>query len=119
MQQLFDQAVSAILNQGAPSKFPESGMCAYRGPHQNRCAVGWLIHDDYYDPDFEGIEVGIDPNILEAVMQSHPDAQVDVDLLLDMQRAHDAASETGPDFIPDFRARAMGVAQLHGLNWNF
>ena len=66
LQELFDTAVAGLASQGfersmAPGKveedYPEEipeAVCMYRGEKGRRCAIGWLIPDESYDPGFEG-----------------------------------------------------------------
>ena len=66
LQELFDAAVAGLASQGfersmAPGKanedYPEEipeDVCMYRGAEGCRCAIGWLIPDESYDPSFEG-----------------------------------------------------------------
>lgn len=60
-QEAFEQALEGIESQG----FVRSGKqenrhfwCKYRGEHGTKCAIGWLIPDEYYSPDFEGYPIG-------------------------------------------------------------
>ena len=52
MQELFNKAVGGIYNQGKPSYQPsmgsDAGVCMYRGPEGVKCAVGFIIDDEFY-----------------------------------------------------------------------
>jgi hypothetical protein len=59
-QELFNQVYLGLASQG----FKKSGKisdgdiyCLYRGPSGRKCAAGWVIPDDEYDPrmDTEGL----------------------------------------------------------------
>jgi hypothetical protein len=52
-QEIFDIAVSGVINQGRPS-LSDSGSCSYRGTDGTKCAAGFLIPDDVYKPSMEG-----------------------------------------------------------------
>lgn len=51
-QQVFDQVAAHLLTQGVRSII--GAVCMYRGPDNNKCAVGCLIGDDEYEPEWEG-----------------------------------------------------------------
>lgn len=50
-QSAFDTAVKGLNNQKAFSM--EAGRCAYRGNNNTKCAVGFCIPDEKYDPALE------------------------------------------------------------------
>lgn len=52
-QEAFDTAMEKLLAQGCVSA-DEDGQCLYRNPNGNKCAIGHLIPDEFYDPLFEG-----------------------------------------------------------------
>lgn len=54
-QRVFDHVVKHLLAQGVKSG--DDSMCLYRSVVDGKdckCAIGWLIPDDKYDPAFEG-----------------------------------------------------------------
>ena len=58
MQTLFDRAVLGVYHQGRKSLLPREDaglgpMCAYRGTHGLKCAIGHLIDDAHYTPALE------------------------------------------------------------------
>lgn len=57
-QEWFDTAARGIISQGKPSMgrdpITENEKCVYRSSDGCKCAIGWLIPDDKYDPSFEG-----------------------------------------------------------------
>ena len=55
-QELFDFAVPKVLSQTEMSK-SASGCCIYRKRKDLRCAIGWLLPDEYYDKIYEGSSV--------------------------------------------------------------
>lgn len=80
-QEIFDKAWTGLESQGfLQSKEP--GRCMYRGFGGRRCAVGWCIPDEKYDPGFEGR--GPTTEICEAV--GLPDA---LGFLTNLQKTHD------------------------------
>lgn len=57
-QGIFDKVAQHLNDQGVQAAVPnEYGVmeCRYRGPNGTMCAVGCLIPDEEYDPDFEGL----------------------------------------------------------------
>jgi hypothetical protein len=56
LQKMFDTAAVGMLRQGKQSK-SRTGKCAYRGDNGCKCAVGFLIPDELYDNDLEGIGI--------------------------------------------------------------
>lgn len=87
-QEIFNEVYHRLFKQGEPSI--EGGMCLYRGPNNNRCAVGWLIPDEYYRGDFEGQNV---KDIAEEELEEgHPLKTFLLEnsgFLLELQKAHD------------------------------
>jgi hypothetical protein len=55
-QEVFDYVCRKVIEQGAPSvrfEANDEGACLYRGPNGTKCAVGFLIDDADYVPEFE------------------------------------------------------------------
>jgi len=120
-QEIFDYSVSKVIKQGVQA-LDELGVCAYRGVNGTKCVFGHLIPDALYKPSMEGNNAGalligapIDRvNNVRALLSS---LKGHVDLLRDLQAAHDNISAT--DFVPNFRHRAETVAEMHGLTFKF
>lgn len=86
-QEIFDTVYKALLEQGESSV--NNGVCAYRGPNGTKCAVGHLIPDDLYEPEFEGKNIlGIHNSILESIFQVD-DINPYLTFIFDLQQAHD------------------------------
>jgi len=70
--------------------------CAYRGMDvktktDTKCAIGWLILDNLYDPDIEG-KTAVDDDVLDAVNDSTPNwnkTDNSMAMLSFAQRIHD------------------------------
>lgn len=95
-QSLFDAVATHLLNQNAVSMHPDSddapriGLgngCAYRGEGGRKCAIGALIPDDKYDPEFEGSDVHCSAEIREAA--GIPHKGLVLDLACRLQALHD------------------------------
>lgn len=59
-QEAFDRVVRWFLvddNKPAYNPSPTEATCMYRGPDGVRCAIGCLVDDDDYDPNWEGFPV--------------------------------------------------------------
>jgi len=56
-QEIFNQVAAHLMTQKAPALI--AGECRYRGLDGQKCAVGCLIEDKYYNKEFEGTVVSI------------------------------------------------------------
>lgn len=88
LQQIFDKVWIGLKSQGFYQSLEEKS-CCYRGEGGRKCAVGWLIPDDKYDPNWENttseylfIEVpGFDQIVgVDDIVKGH---------LNELQRIHD------------------------------
>lgn len=82
-QEAFDVMVRHLRKQGRKSEHPTEDRCLYRGPDGLMCAVGALIPDDQYRPEWD--EKGVLANELPCKALR----RVDKDLLRKMQYIHD------------------------------
>lgn len=116
MQDLFDRAVTGAKQQGCLAK-ASGGGCFYRDPDNPaiRCAVGHLIPDALYRPNLEDVNAGSlleeNPHIAAALGVTFPGAVVD--MLADLQVAHDFSKDVG-----GFLLAAKDVARNYGLNFD-
>lgn len=112
-QFLFDKAVSGLLAQGELSL--ADGTCAYRGENGLKCGIGFLIADEFYDPDIEG-NTAVFNGVIEAVVKSNgikEDLSADdICFLGKIQNVHDAKSPW--EWKPEFK----NLAKRYGLTWN-
>lgn len=105
---VFNRIAEHLLNQGKPCTETGTDSCLYRGPNGMSCAIGCLIPDDKYDPQFENIGIQIlrttsvlKPNekkFSEVILGLIGDMDYDdIELLKQLQNAHDdAATNTHP-----------------------
>lgn len=97
-QEIFDTVYKHLVTQGKRSH--EDGYCKYRNPEGLKCAVGCLIPDDMYNPEFDDTEVNGD-TYLGAILDQYdmPDwMYAHKNLLTSLQMVHDAIDawdETG------------------------
>jgi hypothetical protein len=92
LQQMFDEVAVHLLTQQAKAQEDEGGLCRYRAPNGNRCAIGCLIAPEHYTRKLEVFSIG-DPIVQDAVSWSigHNlnDIPSAVDLLNDLREVHD------------------------------
>jgi hypothetical protein len=106
-QDVYDFVVRHLLRQGRPSvEHPGtlSSRCLYRSPDGLKCAVGCLLTDEEATPAIEGFRA---VEILPGRLRAH------VDLLCDLQSAHDALN---CGRWPDLPARLRYTAIAHNLS---
>lgn len=106
-QELFDKCLTHLRQQGQRS-VNESGECMYRAPDGGMCAIGALIPDEKYDPNFENRSAAHNP-----VWQATDLTEDQLPLALTIQRQmHDMAFG---DFRTELEIRAHQVAAEFGL----
>jgi hypothetical protein len=103
-QEIFDTVLNGIRIQKRPS-VADFG-CVLRGPCGTKCAIGWLIPDEAYDSDMEGI----------GPYAAARRAGVDItpDFANALQSAHDNSCVYSKDFMDAFETRMKEVAR----DWN-
>lgn len=116
-QEAFDKVVQHLKTQKEQSFGPFTNQygntqhsCLYRGPDGLKCAVGALIPDEEYKPEFEGLAV-------LSLMRRKPASLIglDRDLLLELQRVHDSIDDwTHSGFVGWDEVRAIG--ECYGLD---
>ena len=88
-QEIFDKVSVHLLTQGKRALSPK-GRCMYRGEEGTMCAVGCLLDDITYQPNFEGKGV----NELVETFEMPEFFVEEAPLLQDLQSCHD-------DYQPD------------------
>ena len=106
-QEAFDAMVRHLAKQGERCTSGELGDdCCYRGPNGLKCAVGALIPDEEYSPDFEDSTADV-----SAVALACPTLNgIDVDMLGHAQFVHDVSE------VHNWRRGMRSVADIHGLD---
>lgn len=126
-QEIFDKVAVHLIKQGRPSKtlrdVPGPALCVYRDGKGGSCAVGCLIPDEKYDPDFDMADDSSVNAMLnseafcEALKAGGVDPESQAFLLAELQEFHDT--------MPDYKGQAMTaflldrlpeVARAHGLH---
>lgn len=122
-QKLCDIAVKGVLQQGCPSTF-EDGKCAYRGINNTKCAIGFIVPDEDYNPDME--TKGISAAQFSLVRKKLNISSYIADILSELQSAHDRAAretlhltaEGRREFVDMFTETAKRLYANYGLEWN-
>lgn len=88
-QQVFDRVATHLIQQGHASfcvNDLDNPTCMYRGPYGAKCAVGCLISDDDYKPEYEGKSATVSDifKILPVEQTGYMESFVS-----DLQSAHD------------------------------
>lgn len=105
-QEIFDTVVTGLFEQGGPS-MDKYGACMYRGCNGRKCAAGWLIPDDLYDPSIEGNSA---ERVLPLMFGKAPAwTYENLPLIAKMQTCHDVAADLGSD-LECMRSRFLVVA---------
>lgn len=114
-QEMFSYAVKKTIFQGKKSRNTE-GLCLYRGPDDLKCSVGHLLTDEEADKIGNISALDLKVMVNESLeksevmpMRLHPH----LDLLIELQKAHDRAEDD--DFVTDFLTRAAEVARKYNL----
>lgn len=95
-QESFNHICRNLIAATRPSVYFDNDLeetrCQYRGDCGTKCAVGWLIPDDLYNPHMEGKSV-------LRLFVDHPELQEEptlkewtTHLLCDLQEIHDSAA---------------------------
>ena len=87
-QEVFNKVAEHLLTQKTTSFDEDIDCCAYRAPDGKMCAVGCLISDEEYKPEFEreGVGMLINKGFL-------PNLKEHESLLIELQRIHDSIRE--------------------------
>jgi hypothetical protein len=129
LQEIFDFVNEQVIKQAKPSWRGELGDCAYRGPNGLKCAAGFLLDDEDFDPDMEGKGARDMCNMI-GFRSGHDVNDLDYadtitrkrDLIARMQGAHDGAARCAMDdgeanFVDSFTEKMEHVrAWLNSLS---
>jgi hypothetical protein len=56
LQEIFDKSAQGLLKQGCQST-DEEGNCRYRGENGTKCAGGFLMDDEHFSKEIEGLSI--------------------------------------------------------------
>lgn len=110
-QEIFDHVVENLRKQKYKSASSNSS-CLYRGPNGRKCAAGWLIPDEIYDPCMEKSVVR---NL--NFFSNHPVYGKFLDLINDLQYIHDYDGYSGYG-IADWESSWEDLARKYNLIYN-
>lgn len=112
MQEAFDAIVLHLKKQGRATDYA-GGPCRYRTEDGRRCAIGFLIPDDFYRREMEGIPARVIARWDLGDALNYP-----VDFLNDMQRFHDTKAfwNTAGCFSGSGIAQLTLIARRHNLD---
>lgn len=115
MQEIFNEVLYCMVMQGEKS-LGRFRWCQYQGDNGMRCAIGWLILDEEYDPEMEDRSI---TEILKAPEFNHLPLKVlreaPQEFLEHLQRAHDGANRNGGRFLNNFMEAMKKVAKTFDL----
>lgn len=121
-QEMFTKVVNGLASQQWQKSVRESPdgkstACQYRGEEGRRCGVGWIIRDDEYKPEMEGLMAKrlvayYGARILEGFHRGDEMLESDLEFLDQLQGHHDMSES--PDHMEE-RFRRFAVE--HGLEW--
>lgn len=122
-QEIFDEVLSKLRKQGKPSM--RGFACLYRGPESMKCAVGHLIPDTHYLPEFDAssfeeaqTDVGylsaFNAKFREALRAGGVDCGEARGLLIALQTAHDGWAIKGIEYWENLME---GVAKRWNLSY--
>lgn len=87
---VFNYVVLHLRRQGTKSLSPDKETCTYRGNNGEMCAVGALIADYEYDPNWEGKSIyslAIEKDLLPTSLSNR--IYPNLHMLMDLQDFHD------------------------------
>jgi len=109
-QEIFDKVATHLLTQMEKSGHIVTSSCLYRSPNGLKCAIGCLIPDELYDPEFEGktvIDLPIDLLKTIGINDDH------VYLLRVLQTVHDCNQPS------DWKEELRLIAKINGLEFKY
>jgi len=140
MQQLFEDAIVPVIEQGGGSYDFDHLSCLYRGPNGRKCAIGHLIPDELYNKRMENKSIcnllhtnldGIEEIILPLWRKKY-DLEIDhnefADTLDHIQRLHDKVCHeyyshtdkcNDEQWIEAFKERVIQFCKDEGLDFSF
>jgi hypothetical protein len=117
-QEIFDKVVTHLKNQNARAYDKEEDRCLYRDESTGyRCAIGCLIPDELYNPDFEGESIDTllekAPVLKELLkIKNFSAISSDVMFLRRLQSIHDGGD------LKDWPMSFRNLAVAYELKWN-
>jgi hypothetical protein len=107
LQVAFD-AVLAYMRQ-QKRKSAADGRCMYRNPDGTKCAIGCLIPDHLYDPEFEN-------KCIEQLPELALNLGLPIGFAARLQSAHDSSDDTS--FMTVFEDKMATLARRYNLTYS-
>lgn len=108
-QEVFDQSIGNLLKQNKRSENRDFGGCLYSSKVEGevlKCAAGWLISDEEYNPEFEG-------NTWARLVKLYNISDNHISLIESLQYIHD-------DYMPEvWYDHFKDLAEDFELEWRF
>ena len=107
------EAIRSTRKQGRQSLSEHDSNCMLRGCNGDRCTIGFMIKDEYYDKSLEDFTLN-EGSLLHAVTQSIGVTHIttpDQEILIQLQNAHDHPFE-GFDFVDFVAAYEKKITNL-------
>lgn len=122
-QEIFDYVAEKLHAQNLLSAhyrddFSDMTQCLYRGPDGTKCAAGWLIPDEAYDPDMDNTANATSINDIAEWFADRVPEEVKNNLpfVLSLQSAHDTALVWDKHFRVGLKKNLDDVASRYGLS---
>jgi hypothetical protein len=111
-QEIVNFVAEKLRAQGRQS-LNEDGDCQYRGPDGLRCAAGWLLADEHYSPELEGVSAR--RPLAAAALCASGVGKAQLHLVGALQDAHDMTARE--DFLVCFNESLKELCEDHGLTY--
>lgn len=114
-QEIFDDCIRHLLNQGHAAKNEVGNACQYRGADGTSCAVGFFLEDNDYNPSFEGCDL---QSLIEDKAPLPAFIIDNSELLVDLQMLHDSlmTEDNELSFRQKICFRAYKICREHKLH---
>ena len=115
MQEWFDRAVEGLAGQGFTRSVNAGGNCRYRGVDGKKCAVGFLIEDKDYVPEWDVSNSLEGPVYLLSGCRYSVTTAAVFKFLGDLQMCHDTAYTADADSPKKMKKNLRDFAIEHDL----
>lgn len=123
LQDILDYVMINMISQGWYSsgdnpKEPGS-TCLYRGEDECKCSVGFLISDELYKPEIEGLDASeeIVIDLVQNSLSSYKD-KLSAEFLLHIQSIHDVTFDKEYDeYLPMILREAEKICKVYNLTY--
>lgn len=121
VQEAFDKVVNHLLSMNKRSRgvvITGEDFCLYKDFNGNKCAIGCLIPDEVYRPEFEGQNV-YDLQQVYQIFSFGSNKATILTLLLELQRVHDDTYNWKPTGLNNAAIKTLkDLARVFKLKYN-